>query len=235
MTPNPSKEDMAARHVYDPAPGTVHVLDFVAQAKDGVYAKDILSDYVIGILLVARAQGDIAAWEGTLFQIPFVKGMKLRSGLHHYGHAFTDPDGNLLTLSGRSLSGSSRGHASESDLDIEGLRKHPAFQAWIQSNLYAGRTKAGTAYVRVTDHSTLKACDKHTNSLAYTPGPDSIPQAQASDPLREPKKAPTKSSNASRPKKSKPKALSDEHVSREEGSNGGGGNDAEGSEGEAPA
>jgi hypothetical protein len=72
-------------------------------AKDGVYTKDKLSDCVIRMILYTRDIGDILAWQGTLFQLPFVKGMNLWSGYAHYGQLFLGPNDMILTLSGCTL------------------------------------------------------------------------------------------------------------------------------------
>ena len=57
MTPRPTKEECKALYTYDPSFGTVHVIDLINQLKDRVYAKDVPSDYVIGLLVVAKADG----------------------------------------------------------------------------------------------------------------------------------------------------------------------------------
>jgi hypothetical protein len=70
MTPIPTKDELAARWLLDPAPGTIHICDLIEQAKDGIYAKDKLSDHVIGMILWAKEANIIKSWEGTLFQVP---------------------------------------------------------------------------------------------------------------------------------------------------------------------
>ena len=93
MTSAPTRAELALRHIYDPAPGSIHIKDLIRMAKDGFYVKDKPSDYVIGMILHARDICSILAWHGTLFQLPFVKGMSLRTGYAHYGQPFLGPDG----------------------------------------------------------------------------------------------------------------------------------------------
>jgi len=174
MTPLPTPSELDARHIFDPAPGTVHIRDLVAMAKDGIYVKDKLSDHVIGMLVMAKNTGVISAWEGTLFQLPFVKGMKIRSGAQHLGHAFTDPNGDVLILGGRTLYGSSDINIQLSPLTADTLKNHPQYSTWLNTTLYAGRAADATTYARVRNNHTLKACDAYVNSIPYTPGPMSI-------------------------------------------------------------
>jgi hypothetical protein len=97
---------LALCYFYNPAPGAIYIKDLIRMAKDGVYAKDKLSDCVIRIILYARDIGDILAWQSTLFQLPFVKGMNLWSGYAYYSQPFLGPDDMILTLFGRTLRGS---------------------------------------------------------------------------------------------------------------------------------
>jgi hypothetical protein len=177
MTPAPTSSELAARHTFDPAPGTVHIHDLIAMAKDGVYAKDKLSDHVIGMLVLAKDTKVVSTWEGTLFQVPFVKGMKIRASAEHLGHPFTDPDGNVLILGGRTLHGSSDIGIQLSALTAANLKDHPQYSTWLLSTLYAGRAQDATTYVRVRNNHTLKTCDAYVNSIPYTPGPMSVPPA----------------------------------------------------------
>jgi hypothetical protein len=182
MTPLPTPSELATRHIFDPAPGTVHVRDLIAMAKDGIYAKDRVSDYVVGMLVMAKHTGVISAWEGTLFQLPFVKGMKIRTGMQHLGCAFTDPDGDVLILDGRTLHGSSDIDIKLSTLTVDSLKDHAQYSTWLKTTLYAGRAADATTYTRVRNNHTLKACDAYVNSVPYTPGPMSIAPA-ASHPF----------------------------------------------------
>jgi hypothetical protein len=106
MTPALTEAQLALRYLYDPVLGAIYIKDLICMAKDGVYAKDKLSDCVIGMILYTRDIGDILAWQGTLFQLLFVKGMNLWSGYAHYSQLFLGPDDMILTLSGRTLRGS---------------------------------------------------------------------------------------------------------------------------------
>jgi hypothetical protein len=60
MTPLPTPDELAARHIFDLLPGTLHIHDLVAMAKDSLYIKDKVSDYVIRILLLIKETGVIS-------------------------------------------------------------------------------------------------------------------------------------------------------------------------------
>ena len=139
-------------------------------AKNGFYVKDKPSDYVIGMILHARDICSILAWHGTLFQLPFVKGMSLRTGYAHYGQPFLGPDGLILTLSGRTLKGSENNDLDDSPLTEDTITKHPNYATWLANTLYAGGEKESYAYKQVYAYNTLKDCDAHVNALPYTPG-----------------------------------------------------------------
>jgi hypothetical protein len=171
------------RHIYDPVPGSIHIKDLIRMAKDGYYVKDKPSDYVIGMILHARDICNILAWHGTLFQLPFVKGMSLRTGYAHYGQPFLGPDGLILTLSGRTLKGSENNDLDDSPLTEDTITKHPNYAAWLANALYAGGEKESYAYNQVHSYNTLKDCDAHVNSLPYTPGPSTHPPSSGAVPV----------------------------------------------------
>ena len=183
MTPLPSPEELAARHLYNPNHGTVHIRDLINQAKDGLYVKDVLSDYVIGLLLAGKAYGLVKAWEGTLFQIPFVKGMKLRSNVKHAGEPFLDMHGAYLTIEGRALHGGSTDSEPMSLLDLGNIKHDDFFEVWKNAAFFAGRGEGGTIYQRVRSENTLKDCDRYVNSQPYKPGPESEPQPDNFGPV----------------------------------------------------
>jgi hypothetical protein len=85
----------------NPASGLVRILDLVAMAKD------MLSDHVVGMLMLAKSAGVIKTWEGQLFQLPFVKGMKLPCGYEHISHPFLDADQLVIVVDKRELRSSS--------------------------------------------------------------------------------------------------------------------------------
>jgi hypothetical protein len=182
MTPLPTPDEIATRHTFDPAPGTVHVRDLIAMAKDGIYVKDRVSDHVIGMLVLGKSVGVVTTWEGTLFQLPFVKSMKIRSGNEHLGHAFTDPDGDVLILGGRTLHGSSDVGIQLSAFTADTLKGHAQYSTWLTNTLYAGRAADATTYIRVRNNNKLKDCDDYINSVPYTPGPMSVPPAPGHPP-----------------------------------------------------
>jgi len=203
MTPLPTPEELAARHLFDPVPGSVHIRDLINQVKDGIYAKDKLSDYAIGIILWAKYIGMITAWEGTLFQVPWVKDMKLRVKVPHVGRPLLGPDGNFLTLMGRALQGASEGDLDKSNLTPDALLSHPGYANWVKRNLFAGRTPEATRYKRVRDADNVKDCDVYVNSIPYAPGPLSTPPApvlgSSPEPVTKKKVAPRASLKADKP------------------------------------
>jgi hypothetical protein len=103
MTPALTEAELALCYIYDLAPDTIYIKDLIYMVKNGVYVKNKLSDCVIRIILYIRDIGDILAWQGTLFQLLFVKGMNLWSDYAYYSQLFLGPDNIILTLSGRTL------------------------------------------------------------------------------------------------------------------------------------
>ena len=67
MTKTLESQDLARRYVYDPQPSVIHINDMINRVKDGVYAKDKLSDYVISMLLFAVFMGVYRAVGGGTF------------------------------------------------------------------------------------------------------------------------------------------------------------------------
>jgi hypothetical protein len=170
MTSQSTQAELSARHLYDPAPRTVNMTDLINMVKDGVYAKDKISDYVVGLLIAARLLGLIKPWEGTLFQLPFMRPMKMRKGpLHRNGRPAFGPNGTVWKLEGVVLCGGSwNNHVETLPLTVENLMNHPE---WVERHL---RFDAAT-YTRVYTCNTLRECDRIANFLPYTPGPGSRP------------------------------------------------------------
>jgi hypothetical protein len=114
MTPLPTPEELLQRWIYDPDPETIHIKDLGNMAADGLYVKDQISDYLIGILIIAVEEGVIERWVAETFQLPFVEDswgqetpdLRLRKKCSHVGNACKGPDGKILTLLGRKLAGS---------------------------------------------------------------------------------------------------------------------------------
>jgi hypothetical protein len=195
---------MAARHLLDPPQGAIHVLDLVNHAKDGIYAKDKLSDHIIGMLMWAKIIGDIMAWEGTVFQVPFVKNMKLRKKVEHAGRPFLGPDGLVLTLNGRTLHGAGGHGIGTSQLDIGGIKGHASYQTWLKNTLYAGRGHSATTYARQYTFNTGKDCDDNVNSRLYVGGPlSTAPGASSAGPSSTPSSSAAGPSSAPAPRKRK--------------------------------
>lgn len=68
MTPNPSDEDLRARHMWDPLPGTVHLRDLIKMLKDGVHA--LVNRFIIvSMILVVMVE---ALWIFPAMHWPFV-------------------------------------------------------------------------------------------------------------------------------------------------------------------
>lgn len=176
MTPAPTlKQLREERGTFDPTPYSMHIRDIVDHAKDGVYAKDNISDHVIGMLFVAKWHGDILTWEGSLFQVPFKRDMQWRASIPVVGEALWGPDGNVLKIAGRVLHGEVKDY-KVSNLDWEGIKAHLNFGDWIKQTLYAGKGPTDNTYTRLYPHlNSKKACDKHVNSRKYKLGPLSKP------------------------------------------------------------
>ena len=128
MTPPLTKDELARRHLLNPTPRTLHLHGLVNQAKDGVYAKDRISNYVLGMILWGLAISDIEDWEVMLFQLPFVHPNFQRRGYRQiyerYGRPFLGPDGLILKLEDRSLEGDGTSGIAASDLDNHSIRTH---------------------------------------------------------------------------------------------------------------
>jgi hypothetical protein len=183
MTREPTVEELAERQLLNPSRGKMHLNDLMNQVKDGIYAKDFISDHVIGILLLGLWVGLLSEWEVMLFQLPFTNpdniknGMTFRKNYNNYGNPFFGPDGRILTLHGRYLCGDDDSGVGASDLDLDGIRNHPEFENWVKSTLFAGGEPTDSTYARVRalkDTNTKKKCDDYINSRTYTPGPLSV-------------------------------------------------------------
>jgi len=152
--------------------------DLINQAKDGQYVKDILSDFVQGAIILAKHCGYIKIWEGQLFQLPFIKGMKVRANQPHCGHPFNGPDGRPMMHEGRLLRGFDGSDTdAPSSWDFDTLSSSIELKDWRDQILYANQGEAGTKYERVSNRNSLKECDNWVNAQKYTPSQNSIPQA----------------------------------------------------------
>ncbi|PVH75613.1 hypothetical protein DL98DRAFT_377937, partial [Cadophora sp. DSE1049] len=174
MTPVPSAAELASRDLLNPPPGTLHLMDLINHGKDGVYAKDRLSDHVIGMLIFGVDSGIIKAWEGTVFQVPFKKGFSLRKDQPHLGRPFLGPDDKVLSLRSIFCCGED-GVAEKSDLlSMDDIENHPNYDDWVKQILYCGGDEYDGTYNRVTTFNTIARCDENVNSKPYAPGPLSI-------------------------------------------------------------
>lgn len=189
---------MAERWIYDPDCETIHIHDLINMAKDSLYVKDKLSDYLIGMLIYAFVENIIPRWTAELFQVPFREpgwGVKLPQGViklrqkpscPRVGKAFLGPDRKVLTLLGRELTGSGSPNLESSPLTQDTIKNHPNYQTWLNRNLYAGRNPIHLTYIRVRpDHDNKLTCDGWVNYVNgvndkdghknYEHGPNSTP------------------------------------------------------------
>ncbi|ATZ46597.1 hypothetical protein BCIN_02g00010 [Botrytis cinerea B05.10] len=172
MTPKATKEEDANRAIWNPTPGTIHIGDAINRLKDGQYAKEIVSDYVLGIFFLAESIGIIKKWEGSLLQWPFTKNMKLRKVLPHVGEPFNGPDGKPIYHAGRLLCGHSGFRIEEailnqwarSEFNLKSMKKSGAHQSWLKHHLYADREKDDLQYRRTNVNNSKKSCDDFVNS-----------------------------------------------------------------------
>jgi len=182
MTKTLESQDLAQRYVYNPRPGVVHIYDMINRVKDGVYAEDKISDYVIGMLLFAVFMGFIEPWEAALFQVPFVfrvkKTLQLRVNRKHLGlvpvgRPFIGPDGKVISRDGRTFRGFDS-NREQSSLSFAQIKSHPGYRRWLKDTMYAGGDEFSNVYNRTSDRNSKSKCDNYVNERNYTPGPTSI-------------------------------------------------------------
>lgn len=106
--------------------GQIHYKDLVAMLKDGVYAKDRPCAHIKGLLLCGIELGIILKWEASLQQMAFVRGPKIRASHPNFGEPFLGPDGLVMKLGGRVLSGSEK-QFDVSPLSIADVQSHPNY------------------------------------------------------------------------------------------------------------
>jgi len=182
MTKVPTFAELAARRIWDPKPGTIHYRDAINYAKDGMYAKDLISDYLQGLLILAKETKHALVWECGLFQWPFVKGMKIRKGIPHIGQPFTGPDGKILQYEGRILHGErdpdALSHLELSPLTFQQIHNHPNYRTWLATHLFANRSSNAITYHNRLGLNNKIACEQFINDPTSPKaiGPDS--QAQ---------------------------------------------------------
>ena len=159
MRHEPSKDELAKCWVLDgqkPDFPNIHLGDLSQQVQDGIYAKDKLSDQVVGIILWALEINPIDKEAASLFQTlfyptePHVTDLTMRwrpefrpSGPRHGTkfNPFIDPDGKILVLNDRYLCGDYDGKYEISELDPKGLKAHPRYNAceYWRNPLFCGR------------------------------------------------------------------------------------------------
>jgi hypothetical protein len=74
MTPLPTRDQIAARPIFDPPRGTVHVYDMCKLANR---KKDRLSHHWVGVVVWGVEDGVITKAMGDIFETDFVRGSRL--------------------------------------------------------------------------------------------------------------------------------------------------------------
>ncbi|CAM6002996.1 unnamed protein product [Sphagnum balticum] len=212
MTPQPTPDQMALRRVLSPDPGAMHTRTLVSMAKDGVHNKDILASHPVGMLYFGVKVGIIAAWEATLFQIPFTRGPKIRASAPVYGAPFIGPDSMIVCIDGASFRGGSEWYDIHEDpgnspLLVADIQAHPLYDAWLSQTLLAGGDQFSSSYTRMGSLNDLASIDKMVNSRPYQPGPNTaLPTTASTTMQKTPSKGTSKRKRA--PSKAKGKPLS---------------------------
>ncbi|KAK6591297.1 hypothetical protein H4I96_12455 [Botrytis cinerea] len=194
--PLPILADMIARFVYDPQFYSVHILELINEAKDGLYMKDIISDYAMGLLFLAYQKGIIGYYDIRLFQEPFVRVGKrkgfgisgkvtVRAFRPHCGRPFCDPDGLpmvwhgyiFLGDRGYRMSRADRRTVPRSPYNFDTIQTHPNYQQWLASHLWQGEVPGPGVYQRIAARVRWQDCHEFVNTRPYVPGPVSVPQS----------------------------------------------------------
>ena len=165
MTPRPTVAEMAERKVYDPKPGTICVRCFAKEAEGGTHAKDKLSDWLTGALMLAEAKGNITKHRATLFQVPFLRNMEIRKTAEHHGHGLRDPKGRVVRVEDRLLVGEGNGPLPVEDeiIDMSELLKDNGIDSWIVEQVFGTKDTFTAAQEQL--------CTTETNKPPYKAGP----------------------------------------------------------------
>lgn len=121
--------------LYDPHPGSVHLLDITRQVRDNVHTQDRLSDHLIGMLICGRVLAKATlSWEAELYLMGIRKGGTKRAHMDSAGHPFLGLDNKILTTGGAVLHGDKSTHSYEmSPLVINtgyaALKAHPNYDS----------------------------------------------------------------------------------------------------------
>lgn len=136
MTPLLKKAEYRARPLFDPAPGSAHILDLIH--RDTHYTSRT-SDHVTGMLVVASFLGYITKVQACWFQVPFTVGVNLRKSLYeHEGSPFLGPDGLAFSWSDRAFGGA--GGVAAGAYNLGNMKNAPNFQKWVNDTLFRGTT-----------------------------------------------------------------------------------------------
>jgi hypothetical protein len=126
MTPPITKELMASRPLYDPAPA-----NFVA--RDVLRTHDLrrvrLSDFAVVAFHMLTKTGHVSKAAVDMFENVYVRGAKPRVMRLHEGQAALAPDGTVMSIGSIAYPGSSRQKAGEWDTD--NVQDCPGYQAWL--------------------------------------------------------------------------------------------------------
>ncbi|TGO27842.1 hypothetical protein BPAE_0036g00530 [Botrytis paeoniae] len=163
----PTLQVLATRRIYNLVVAP-HILTFINQAMDYLYMKDLLLDYMIGVILYVVSTG-------TLF---------MRVGFPHTGRSFLDPDGLPLIFHGflfvgavgLGLNNDQLSLIPQSPYTFYNLDTYPNYAAWVSTHLWnEGSPNTLSAYISMNNG---RKDDRHKslNLLLYTSGPLSVPQ-----------------------------------------------------------
>ncbi|RDW57823.1 hypothetical protein BP5796_12624 [Coleophoma crateriformis] len=166
---NPPAVGNIDNKLYDPALGSIHVMDI---SRDITLHRRRVSDLVVGMLWYANINSVITQTDVCEFRTVFLPQLKLRAGRIHEGQPFLGPDGLVVSLRGDPYNGGDA-RLGVSPLNTRGTLTHPNYDRWLSTLLFAGGERYDSAY-----HRALVA--KRARSLASaTPAPTS-----ASTPTR---------------------------------------------------
>ena len=140
MTPLPDPAELASRPLFNPSAGLIHVRDLVELT---FRTKNLLSDHIIGVLVVGAHVGSITKTQGDRFESDFVRGLKIRKAHVPAGEPFLGPDGLVMVLQGRALRGGYP-HLGVSPLTLDTMAGHPNYNGWLNTIIFGRRGRLGS-------------------------------------------------------------------------------------------
>ncbi|RDW58648.1 hypothetical protein BP6252_13124 [Coleophoma cylindrospora] len=143
-TVNPLAGADISNQLYNPALGSIHVMDI---SRDITLHHRRVSDLVVGMLWYANINSVITQTDVCEFRTVFQPQLKLRARRIHEGQPFLGPDGLVVSLRGDPYNG---GDASlgVSPLNTRGILTHPNYDQWLSTLLFAGGERYDSAYHR---------------------------------------------------------------------------------------